>query len=141
VPGQDELAERREMIVRAADVVLFVVDSEAAALGASIERFHELLALLEQRKRQIPVLLQLNKRDSESALPKADLLERLDPELAHVETIATEAEGIREAFVLAVGASLRMLRNTAGLYNTGNLDTQEMQLPSPEQLLELLELF
>lgn len=144
VPGQDELVVRRRMITRAADVVLFVVDTSAASFPGTRERFDALQTLLSLRSREIPVLLQLNKRDADDALPVEAVLDRLDPNLETIESVAITGDGIREAFVLAVGASVRRLRKSGYLYDPKLCDpklcdTQEVQMPNPEALQEWLE--
>ena len=139
VPGQEKWAGRRQLIVKSADVVLFVVDSSARHFAKTRECFEELQALIGSRKREIPILLQVNKRDTEDALPIETVLEALDPTLQKVETVAIASVGVREAFVLAVGAAVRGLRDSGILYDGGLFDTQELQLPSPDQLVELLE--
>lgn len=139
VPGQDKWSARRRMIVETADAVLFVVDSSEEHFEESKQRFHELHQLLESRRRQIPVLLQINKRDAPDAVPTDEILAALDPTLEYVESVATKGWGIREAFVVMVSSAVRTLRSSDGLYTNTLFDTQEMQLPDPEQLRDLLE--
>ena len=128
------------MILASADAVVFVADtSSAARFERTLESFVDLQTSLDRRSREIPVLLQLNKRDAEGSLPLEQALEKLGPRLPHVESIATSGLGVREAFVLTVGATVRVLRNTNALYEPRIFDTQEMQLPNPEQLMEWLE--
>ena len=140
VPGQEEWKPRRQMILASADAVIFVADtSSSACLDQSLESFADLQASLSRRSREIPVMIQLNKRDSQDSLPVELVLEKLGIELPHIESIATSGLGVREAFVLTVGASVRVLRETNALYEPRIFDTQEMQLPNPEQLMEWLE--
>ncbi|MEM8995234.1 MAG: ADP-ribosylation factor-like protein [Acidobacteriota bacterium] len=139
VPSQDEFAARRRVIMDSADAVLFVVDSSAARFGDSQERFFRLLSDLEQRRRKIPVVLQVNKRDAPDALPFEEILDALDPDLESVESIATKGWGIREAFVVLVSSAIRALQSSDALRSRSVFETQEMQLPDPEQLRELLD--
>ncbi|MEO1082616.1 MAG: GTPase domain-containing protein [Acidobacteriota bacterium] len=139
VPGQDEWAARRRIILDSADAVLFVVDSSAAKFGDSQQRFFKLLTDLEQRRRKIPIVLQINKRDTPDALPVEEIFDALDPDLESVETIATKGWGIREAFVMLVSSAIRVLQSSDVLQSRSAFETQEMQLPDPEQLRELLD--
>ncbi|MEM8931435.1 MAG: GTPase domain-containing protein [Acidobacteriota bacterium] len=139
VPGQDELAQRRDVILRGADAVVFVADTAAARFDDSCRRLEALRRQLAERRRKIPVLLQLNKRDLADAVPIDALVAQIEPELERVESVALTGAGIREAFVLAVSAAVRTLRSSELLYDSGVFDTQELQLPTPDQLLELLQ--
>ncbi|MEM1177307.1 MAG: GTPase domain-containing protein [Acidobacteriota bacterium] len=139
VPGQEEWSSRRRLILDSADAVLFVVDSTESRVAESKRRFERLCEDLQRRRRDIPVLLQLNKRDAPDALPAEELRARLGAELECVESVAPKGWGVREAFVLLVSAAIRALRNSECLYSHALFDTQEMQLPDPEKLRELLE--
>lgn len=139
VPGQVDRTTRRELLLSAADAVLFVVDTSAGSFAVSQKWFESLGVLLGHRRYAPPVVLQLNKRDEADALPTRDVIDMIDPTLPYVETVATKGDGIREAFVLSVSLSIRGLRTSGRLYPSGVFDTQELQLPDREQLLELLQ--
>ncbi|MEO1368178.1 MAG: GTPase domain-containing protein [Acidobacteriota bacterium] len=139
VPSREELAARRRVILDAADAVLFVIDSSAATFADSRDRFFRLLSDLELRRRKIPIVLQVNKRDAPDALSLDAILDDLDPDLESVESIATKGWGIREAFVVVVSSAIRTLQSSHVLQSRSAFETQEMQLPDPEQLRELLD--
>ena len=142
VPGQAALRRRRVAILGGADVVIFVVDSTPEGFPASLKMFKDLFGILEVREREIPVLVQLNKRDLDGALDAATIRGVLGAEATrrgHKETVAVDGQGIRELFVLAVGEALRCLESGDNLYRSGNeFRTQEVGLPNREQLLDIL---
>ncbi|HET7233510.1 MAG TPA: GTPase domain-containing protein [Longimicrobium sp.] len=77
VPGQVYYDATRKLVLQGADGVVFVADSQRAQSGENIESFRNLqVNLLEQGvdPRQIPIVLQYNKRD----LPDVMSLEELD---------------------------------------------------------------
>ena len=139
VPGQIELSRRRTRIVSAADVVVFVFDSSPEGVEASQRRFRTLQRQLKSRHRPIPVLVQANKQDLTGAEPPRSVQERLGVEPTPLATVATEDRGIREVFVLAVGAAVRSLREADLVFPHKHRDgTAESSLPGPDELLGIL---
>lgn len=141
VPGQARLGRRRSTILTAADVVIFVVDSTPEGFPGSLRQFKNLQKQLKARDREVPIFLQLNKRDLEGALDPTIILNNLGAGFrgVHLTTVATEGDGIRESFVFAVGEALRCLEETGALYDKGNeFSTQEVGLPTPDQLVNIL---
>ncbi|MEM1203677.1 MAG: GTPase domain-containing protein [Acidobacteriota bacterium] len=143
VPGQVELRRRRAAILSAADAVVFVADSTPAGFDMSTTQFADLQDLLAQRKRAVPIVLQLNKRDLGDALPADQMLASLEgPDVRkHTLTVATEGTGARETFVFAVAEALRALEEEGQLYRIGSNEhsTQEVVLPEPDMLQEILK--
>src|ERR1700750_2784364 len=77
VPGQVYYDDTRKLVLQGGDGVVFVADSQRAQADENIESFRNLqVNLLEQGvdPRQIPIVLQYNKRD----LPDVMSLEELD---------------------------------------------------------------
>ncbi|HET7460264.1 MAG TPA: GTPase domain-containing protein [Longimicrobium sp.] len=77
VPGQVYYDATRKLVLQGADGVVFVADSQRAQAEENVESFRNLqVNLLEQGvdPRQIPIVLQYNKRD----LPDVMSLEELD---------------------------------------------------------------
>lgn len=140
VPGQPELAARRSTILDAADAIVFVADTTSEGFAVTLEHFENLRRRLRERAQDVPIVLQLNKRDRADALDLEASVARLDPDLRSVATVATDGEGVRTAFVFAVGEAIRGLRQSRQLYEARQslFDTQEVVLPSPERLLEIL---
>jgi mutual gliding-motility protein MglA len=101
VPGQVFYDATRKLVLNGADGVVFVADSQAAALEANLESISSLegdLAEVGVDLSAFPLVLQYNKRDLADAVPIAELSRRLNrfgaPECA---TVATRGEGILQA--------------------------------------------
>ena len=112
VPGQAELAARRNALLAEADAVVFVLNSTAGHLDEAAAHLRDLRERLASSSEPRPgVVVQANYRDQSDAVPLADLRAALGAEdLALVESVATENQGIREAFVLSVRLALDRVR-------------------------------
>ena len=98
VPGQVFYDASRKLILRGVDGVVFVADSQQERVDANIEAIDNLAANLEEHGydlKQIPYVLQLNKRDLPNALPveilKQELMRRKEPVF---EAIANQGIGV-----------------------------------------------
>lgn len=100
VPGQMAYDTRRKLILRGVDGVVFVADSQKERMEENLQAFQDLEQNLKTQGydiRQIPLVLQYNKRDLPSALPIVDLRLALNkynsPEF---EATAATGVGVRE---------------------------------------------
>ena len=100
VPGQVFYNATRRMVLKGADCVVFVADSQAAMIEANVESFENLRENLEANEidpDQIPTVFQYNKRDLPNALPVEILNERLNPKgFPFYEAIAMKGIGVEE---------------------------------------------
>jgi signal recognition particle receptor subunit beta len=100
VPGQVFYNATRRMVLKGADCLVFVVDSQEPMLDASIESFENLRQNLEANEidaEQIPMVLQYNKRDLPNALPLEILNERMNPKgYPFYEAVAIKGIGVEE---------------------------------------------
>jgi signal recognition particle receptor subunit beta len=100
VPGQVFYNATRRMVLKGADCLVFVVDSQEPMLDASIESFENLRQNLEANEidpEQIPMVLQYNKRDLPNALPIEILNERMNPNgYPFYEAVAVKGVGVEE---------------------------------------------
>lgn len=137
VPGQRELAERRHALLAEADAVVFVTHSTPEHLPGAAAHLRGLRDLLESMPPPRPrVIVQANHRDLPDALPLPALGDQLGLDgLALAESVATENEGIREAFVSAVGLALDRARE---LRRMGALPAGEGETETPVALLAWL---
>lgn len=117
VPGQRELAARREHLLETADAVVLVADSMPEPFADAMRLVRDLVPILRQRHPPTGIVVQANKRDAPGALPRGELRDRLDriAPIALTETIATSGDGVREAFVLGVRLALDRVRALAEL--------------------------
>ena len=105
-PGQVALSDRREMLLRAADAVILVIDSRADALERAMHCYEEMAPWLAESSREVPVrvVLQCNKQDLPGSLPPEELKRRLPVPCGKdaYGTSASTGKGLRAAFVAGV---------------------------------------
>jgi len=120
VPGQVFYDATRKLVLRGADAVVFVADSQAPALESNKESFQNLIVNLRDQGgelEKIPHVIQWNKRDTPNALP----VETLDREinLFHAPTFeacAMRGEGVKETLT---GVAKLVLKSLAERYGGG----------------------
>lgn len=116
VPGQIQYAESRASVLKNADVVVFVADSNPRRMDANRYALDDVRALLEAEGHDpagMRLVFQYNKSDLPDAVPAEELDRRLNPGGApSVAAVALDGVGVfetlREALVLA--------RDEAGRY-------------------------
>lgn len=98
VPGQVEYNASRKLILNGADGIIFVADSQAAALDDniySIKNMEENLAEYGMTLDSIPWVMQYNKRDLPDAMAVEELERHLNKKgVPHFEAVATEGRGV-----------------------------------------------
>jgi signal recognition particle receptor subunit beta len=120
VPGQVFYNETRKLVLKGADSVVFVADSQPAMVEATRESFANLLENLEENNldpNDIPIVIQYNKRDIPGVLPVEALQEALGFEgYPYTEAAAIKGDGVMETFRLAskITAKHLMARLKAG---------------------------
>ncbi len=115
VPGQVFYDASRKLILKGADGVVFVADSQEVRLDAnldSIENLRHNLADHGLNLDTIPYVLQLNKRDLPTALPVPQLTRALRFRNEPVfEAVATRGSGVFDTLKAVVREVLIHLRN------------------------------
>ncbi|WP_018112225.1 GTP-binding protein [Thermus igniterrae] len=101
VPGQVFYNASRKLILRGVDGIVFVADSAPGRLRANAEsmrNMRENLAEYGLKVEDLPVVLQVNKRDLPDALPVEMVQAVVDPEKRFpvFEAVATEGKGVFE---------------------------------------------
>ncbi len=103
VPGQLFYSNSRRLIMKGADGVVFVADSQAERLEANLISMDDLLDNLEAYGydvEKIPFVIQYNKRDMPTALPVEQLRSELNRWVGKVPdypACATTGEGVFES--------------------------------------------
>jgi signal recognition particle receptor subunit beta len=104
VPGQVFYNETRKLVLKGADGIVFVVDSQWSMLSHNLESFQNLrenMAELGQNLDETAVVIQYNKRDLAGVLSVQALQESLGfQEFPFVESVAADAKGVVETFKL-----------------------------------------
>jgi signal recognition particle receptor subunit beta len=104
VPGQVFYNETRKLVLKGADAVVFVADSQPSMVDSNRESFANLLENLEENQLDVndtPIVIQYNKRDIPGVLPVEQLQEALGFEgYPYTEASALKGEGVMETFKL-----------------------------------------
>lgn len=102
VPGQRRHKNQRKIVLKGADALVFVADSDPKALRENKYSIKELKEFLGEKWGEIPLLIALNKRDLEEALPPSVLMNSLDinrdSNTPVFKTVAIDGLGIKRVF-------------------------------------------
>jgi signal recognition particle receptor subunit beta len=131
VPGQVYYNSTRQLVLKGADGIVFVADSQDFALDANQESLQNLEDNLKRqgiRIREIPIVMQYNKRDLPNALPVADLERDFNRLSApHFESVATTGIGVEETLKGVTQLVIAHLVKKYGLEGSEPLD-KEIQI-------------
>jgi signal recognition particle receptor subunit beta len=98
VPGQVYYNASRKLILKGVDGVVFVADSQVERLDANIEAMHNLYENLAEYgldPREMPFVVQYNKRDLPNVAPVQELEANLNPtRVPAFEAVATRGIGV-----------------------------------------------
>ena len=101
VPGQVVYDASRKLILKGLDGVVFVADSQAERMEENLESFRNLENNLEAQGyniREIPLVIQYNKRDLPNAAPIETLRAQLNTlGVPEFEAVSSEGRGVMEA--------------------------------------------
>ena len=114
VPGQVYYNATRKLVLKGADAIVFVADSQAEELAANRESLKNLKENLQEHGKaleEVPLVVQYNKRDLPSAMPIEQLEEELNPRrIASFESVATTGTGVFETLAAATKMVMAELR-------------------------------
>jgi signal recognition particle receptor subunit beta len=106
VPGQVFYDASRKLILKGVDGLVFVADSQELRHDANLESVDNMKHNLQQHGYDLatmPYVLQLNKRDLPTAMPKEDLAETLRfKDEPVMEAVATRGNGVLETLKAAI---------------------------------------
>jgi signal recognition particle receptor subunit beta len=118
VPGQVFYNETRKLVLKGADSVVFVADSQPSMVDSNRESFANLIENLEQNNidpNDIPIVIQYNKRDIPGVLSVEELAEKLDFNgYPSTEASAILGDGVMETFKLATKVTAKHLITKLG---------------------------
>jgi len=113
VPGQVFYDETRRLVLKGADAVVFVADSQPEMLDANRESFDNLKTNLHENGLDfdsLPIVIQYNKRDIPGVLPVEELTEKLNfGEFPSQEAVAVNGTGVKATFHAVVQLLLQKL--------------------------------
>ncbi|HYM60117.1 MAG TPA: GTPase domain-containing protein [Thermoanaerobaculia bacterium] len=134
VPGQVFYNETRKLVLRGADAVVFVADSQPSMVESTRDSYSNLIENLEQNQidpNDIPIVVQYNKRDIPGVVAVDELQERLGFEgYPYTEASAIKGEGVMETFRLISKIAAKHL--FARLKGTGALPKGKPVAKAPE---------
>jgi len=134
VPGQVYYNSTRQLVLKGADGIVFVADSQDHATDANIESLQNLEDNLKRqgvRIREIPLVIQYNKRDLPNALGIPDLDAEINKlGVPHFESVATTGIGVEETLKGVTSLVLQHLIKKYGLEGSEPLD-REIQILNP----------
>ncbi len=129
VPGQVFYDATRKLVLRGADAVVFVADSQAPALESNKESFQNLMVNLKDQGadlEKLPHVIQWNKRDTPNALPVETLNREINLFGAPTfEACAMRGEGVKETLT---GVAKLVLKSLADKYGGGIVEEPEVNL-------------
>jgi signal recognition particle receptor subunit beta len=113
VPGQVFYDASRKLVLRGADGIIFVADSQPSRREANIESLENLLTNLAeggQSLEQLPYAIQFNKRDMPEVMTVEEMRADLDPHGVPVfQAAAIKGQGVFETLKGVSGAVLRRI--------------------------------
>ncbi len=119
VPGQVVYDASRKLILKGLDGVIFVADSQIERMDENLESLRNLEKNLEQQGydiKEIPLLMQYNKRDLPNVASLAELRSALNPYNApEIEGCASEGRGVFESLKTVSKSIINVLKGGANL--------------------------
>lgn len=119
VPGQVVYDASRKLILKGLDGVIFVADSQIERMDENLESLHNLEKNLEQQGydiKEIPLIMQYNKRDLPNVASLAELRSALNPYNApEIEGCASEGKGVFESLKTVSKSIINVLKGGATL--------------------------
>jgi signal recognition particle receptor subunit beta len=113
VPGQTLYQHTRFSVLKGADCVIFVADSQASKLHDNIQSWNELQEQLQRMRKQVsvfPLVMQWNKRDLADSLSLSVLQKYLNPyRVPSVESVAVAGQGVIESLRIGINRTLHTL--------------------------------
>ena len=134
VPGQVQYDASRRVVLGGADGVVFVADSSETQMQENVDSLSNLYHNLNANRlniKQIPFVIQYNKRDLADAMPVGVMNRRLNfRSVPYFESVASRGEGVLETF-------LAITRETVGTtFRKYHLDKK---IKDFEEMLNLIE--
>jgi len=107
--GQDFYRSTRAVVLVGTDGVVFVADSQEHLLNEDIASWNELMAMITEGERPLPVVVCLNKQDLPGAISEEKIRStlRLPSSIPVFRSIAKEGFNIMEAFSMLFRDALR----------------------------------
>jgi signal recognition particle receptor subunit beta len=136
VPGQVYYNSTRQLVLKGADGIVFVADSQDFALDANLESLQNLEDNLKRqgiRLREMPLVLQYNKRDLPNAMPVAEMNAEINKLGApSYGSVATTGLGVEDTLKGITQLVLAHLVKKYGLEGSEPLDINILNAPTAQ---------
>ncbi len=137
VPGQVFYNATRKLVLKGADGVIFVADSQQAMLDANLEslsNLHDNFAEMGIDLAEFPVVLQYNKRDLHDVLTLEEMNAKLNPRMVpYYEAVAMNGDGVLKTFAAVSKLVLQDMQKHPERHNFSVGDIAEKtEGPAPE---------
>ncbi len=114
VPGQVVYDASRKLILKGLDGVVFVADSQVERMDENLESLRNLERNLEQQGydiREVPLIMQYNKRDLPNIASLTEMRSALNPYNAtEIESCASEGKGVFESLKTVSKSIINVLK-------------------------------
>ncbi|MGY5874176.1 MAG: ADP-ribosylation factor-like protein [Candidatus Thorarchaeota archaeon] len=107
--GQDFYRSTREVVLVGSDGVVFIVDSQEELLDENLASWNELMSMLSEQERPLPIVICLNKQDLPDAVHEDRIRSylRLPSSVPVFRSVAKDGFNILEAFQYLFQDALR----------------------------------
>ncbi len=116
VPGQEYYKSSRRLVLRGADGVVFVADSNAMRVDDNIQSWNDMdeyLASSTPCASNLPMVIQYNKRDLQNALPTHVLRTNLGySEIPEIEAVALKGLGVLDTLKMILNRVMIQVQAT-----------------------------
>ncbi len=144
VPGQIRYNATRKLVLKGADAVVFVADSQKEMREQNIESLNNMRENLLSNNidpDSIPVVLQYNKRDLPNILSINDLTEDLNKQgYPYLEAEALNGKGVKETFDLITKLLLKDIAKKHRVDISAAKDAVTIKVPERERFEEKVEI-
>ena len=134
VPGQVYYNSTRKLVLQGVDGVVFVADSSASMVDENLESLRNLeenLAEYGKSLKEIPIIMQYNKRDLPDALPVEELDRLLNPMGAPAyEAVANTGQGVFPTLKALASCVLESIHKQSGSGSTSSMPKPAAEAPA-----------
>lgn len=142
VPGQVRYNATRKLVLKGADAIVFVADSQRAMKDANVEshqNMKENLIANNINPDEIPVVLQYNKRDLKNIMDVSEMNDDLNPSSDQIiEASAYEGWGVDETFKLITKSLLQFISKKHNVQIAAPEEDEQINISVKDKSAELL---
>jgi len=140
VPGQVFYSSTRKLVLKGADAVVFVADSQAEILDKNIESIEDMKVNLIDNNLDpdsIPIVFQYNKRDLNGIMEIDDLEKHINYRgTPYTEAVAVDGSGVMETFREVTKLLIYDLKKKHALLDASNIKELPDEVFAPAKLPE-----